>query len=67
MSAIDDRTAFVGAYGGIFEHSPWVARAAWDRGLPADAGIAAGLHRALCAAMRTADDGRKLALLRAHP
>lgn len=66
-AANDDLAAFVAAYGGIFEHSPWIAQAAWERGLPPDAGTAAGLHRAMCAALRAADDERKLALLRAHP
>lgn len=66
-TAAADRAAFVAAYGHVFEHSPWVAEAAWDAGLPADAGTAEGLHRALRAALRSADDGRKLALVRAHP
>ena len=32
------------AYGHVFEHSPWIAEAAWDAGLPADADTAEGLH-----------------------
>lgn len=62
-----DRAAFVAAFGHVFEHSPWVAEAAWDAGLPADADSAAGLHRALCAALAPAPADAKLALLRAHP
>lgn len=61
------RAAFVAAYGHVFEHSPWIAEAAWDAGLPADADTAAGLHRALCAALAPAAAERKLALIQAHP
>jgi OHCU decarboxylase len=66
MSAAD-RAGFVASFGGVFEHSPWIAEAAFDAGLPADAETAEGLHRVLCAALAAADDTRKLALLRAHP
>jgi urate oxidase len=62
-----DRAAFVATYGHVFEHSPWIAEAAWDAGLPPDADTAAGLHRALCAALRPAPPERKLALVKAHP
>ena len=57
-----DRTAFVAAYGHVVEHSRWIAQAAWDAGLPADVDTAAGLHRALCAALAPAPAERKLAL-----
>jgi OHCU decarboxylase len=62
-----DRAAFVAAYGHVFEHSPWIAKAAWDAGLPADADTAEGLHRALCAALAPAPAERKLDLIQAHP
>lgn len=62
-----DRTEFVAAFGHMFEHSPWVAESAWDKGLPIDADTAEGLHRVLCAALAPAPVDAKLALLRAHP
>jgi OHCU decarboxylase len=62
-----DREAFVATYGHVFEHSPWIAQAAWDAGLPADADEAEGLHRALCGALAPASAERKLALIQAHP
>jgi OHCU decarboxylase len=62
-----DRAMFVAAYGHVFEHSPWIAEAAWDAGLPADADTAAGLHRALCSALVPAPAEHKLALVQAHP
>lgn len=62
-----DREVFVATYGHVFEHSPWIAEAAWDAGLPADADTAEGLHRALCAALTPAPAERKLDLIQAHP
>lgn len=62
-----DRAGFVARFGGVFEHSPWIAEAAFDAGLPADAETAEGLHRVLCAVLAAADFTRKRALLRAHP
>jgi 2-oxo-4-hydroxy-4-carboxy-5-ureidoimidazoline decarboxylase len=61
------RAGFVARFGGVYEHSPWVAEAAFDAGLPPDADAAEGLHRALAAAMRAAPRERQLALIRAHP
>lgn len=62
-----DREAFVAAFGHVYEHSPWIAATAFDRGLPAEADTAEGLHRALLAELRPADERRKLDLLLAHP
>ena len=62
-----DRAAFVATYGHVFEHSPWIAEAAWHAGLPEDADTAEGLHRALCAALAPAPAQRKLDLIQAHP
>lgn len=62
-----DRATFIAAFGQVFEHSPWIAEAAFDRGLPEDADTASGLHRALCAVLRDAPEARKRALIGAHP
>src|SRR5437764_11448014 len=56
--------AFVGAFGALFERSPWVARTAWGR-RPFDS--TADLHLAFEEAMRHADPELQLALIRAHP
>ena len=62
-----DRWGFVDRFGGVYEHSPWLAEAVWDRGLsPAEDspdGLAAAMARILAEAGRDA----KLALIRAHP
>ncbi|MCB1884158.1 MAG: 2-oxo-4-hydroxy-4-carboxy-5-ureidoimidazoline decarboxylase [Geminicoccaceae bacterium] len=62
-----NREAFCSAFGGVFEHSPWVAEEAYDAGLGPEADTAEGLHAALCAAMRKGSPERLLALIRAHP
>jgi OHCU decarboxylase len=62
-----DRASFVSAFGQVFEHSPWIAEGAFERGLPADADSAAGLHRALVAVLREAPAERQRALIDAHP
>ncbi|MBS0633291.1 MAG: 2-oxo-4-hydroxy-4-carboxy-5-ureidoimidazoline decarboxylase [Verrucomicrobia bacterium] len=59
-----DRATFTAALGHLFEHSPWVAEAAWARRPFRDA---AHLHAELCAAMRAASREKQLALIRAHP
>lgn len=63
----DARAAFVARFGGVFEHSPWIAEGAFDAGLPADADSAEGLHRTLCAVLRAAPRARQQALIDAHP
>jgi OHCU decarboxylase len=66
MKAINelDRAAFVERFGPLFEHSPWVAEAAWrDRPFAERE----ELYEALVAAMYAAPRERKLALIRAHP
>ncbi|AVO46835.1 OHCU decarboxylase [Phreatobacter cathodiphilus] len=62
-----DRAAFVARFGGVFEHSPWIAEGVHDRGLTSKHDVAEELHAAMVAVMRAAGDGAKLALIRAHP
>ncbi len=59
-----DEAAFVAALGDLFEHSPWVARAAYAY---RPFGSVAELHGALEAAMRAAPADDQIALIRAHP
>jgi OHCU decarboxylase len=58
---------FMARFGGIFEHSPWVAERAFAAGLGPEADSAAGLHAAMVAAMRGGSEAEKLMLIRAHP
>lgn len=59
-----DRARFIATFGGVYEHSPWVAEAAWARGPFADR---AALHRAMEKVVAEASPARQLALIRAHP
>ncbi len=61
------RAAFVDHFGGVFEHSPWVAEAAHDAGLDDACDTASGLHALMSRAMMAGSDDQKLALIMAHP
>ena len=62
-----DRDAFIERFGGVFEHSPWIAEGAFDRGLGQAQDAAAGLHAAMAQVFRTADADARLGVLKAHP
>ncbi|MDR7031419.1 allantoinase PuuE [Mesorhizobium sp. BE184] len=62
-----DREAFVQTFGGIFEHSPWIAERAHDLELGPAHDTAGGLHNALCRAFRAASETERLGVLQAHP
>ncbi|MBV2142462.1 allantoinase PuuE [Falsochrobactrum sp. TDYN1] len=61
------RAEFVARYGGIFEHSPWIAERAHDAGFTTLEDTASGLHAALIHAFRSATADEKLGVLLAHP
>ena len=58
---------FVDSFGGIYEHSPWVARQTWARGLSEAHDTVEALAAELAATVDAADEDAKLALIRAHP
>jgi OHCU decarboxylase len=58
---------FVTAYGGIFEHSPWIAERAWALELGPAHDCAAGVHSALARVFRAASEEERLGVLNAHP
>jgi 2-oxo-4-hydroxy-4-carboxy-5-ureidoimidazoline decarboxylase len=62
-----DREAFLARFGGVYEHSPWIAAARFDAGLDARHDTAEGLSEALAAIVEAAPEAARLALLRAHP
>lgn len=61
------RAAFVAAYGGVYEHSPWVAEAVYDAGIGTGDDAAPALAGRMAQVVDAADGDAKLALLRAHP
>ncbi|MCA3437155.1 MAG: allantoinase PuuE [Rhodobacter sp.] len=62
-----DRATFVARFGGVFEHSPWVAERAFALELGPAHDSATGLHNALCRVFRSAPAGDRLGVLTAHP
>jgi OHCU decarboxylase len=62
-----DRDRFVQLYGGIFEHSAWIADAAFDLELGPAHDTAIGLHNALCRVFRSASRDQRMGVLTAHP
>lgn len=55
---------FVRTVGPVFEHSPWIAEETWPKRPFASV---EALHAALCEIVRSAGEGKQLALIRAHP
>ncbi|HEV7476816.1 MAG TPA: 2-oxo-4-hydroxy-4-carboxy-5-ureidoimidazoline decarboxylase, partial [Burkholderiales bacterium] len=64
MNVPEDKQAFVARFGGIFEHSPWVAERAWQRRPFASLD---SLHAAMLQVVSQAQKQEQLALVRAHP
>lgn len=59
-----DAQAFTAAVGFAFEHSPWIARAAWDA---RPFTTVEALHEAMVAVVAAAPEDRRVALIAAHP
>ena len=62
-----DRTEFVNRFGGVFEHSSFIAERAYDAGELHEPLTAKSLHAALCKQFRAASHEERLGVLRAHP
>jgi OHCU decarboxylase len=62
-----DRDTFVAAFGGVFEHSPWVAEGAHALELGPTHDTATGVHAALARIFRAASPEQRLGVLTAHP
>lgn len=61
------RALFVERFGGVYEHSPWIAEAAHDKGLTGVEDTAEELNAALSAVLRAAPAERQMAVIHAHP
>jgi OHCU decarboxylase len=58
---------FVSTFGGVYEHSPWIARGAWRQGVRDGHDAPEMLGRLLAAVVERASREQRLALIRAHP
>lgn len=61
------REDFVAAFGGIYEHSPFIAERVWDAEMGAVHDSAAGLAARMAQIFRSASDQERLGVLIAHP
>ena len=61
------KTLFVERFGGVYEHSPWIAENAYVAGLGAEADAAAGLAGRMARAAAAGSESQKDALIAAHP
>ncbi|MEP1209514.1 MAG: allantoinase PuuE [Rhizobiaceae bacterium] len=61
------KAGFVETFGGVFEHSPWIAEHAYAAGLGPANDTSGGLHHAMKIQFRLADESQRLAVLNAHP
>jgi chitin deacetylase len=61
------RGDFVARFGGVFEHSPWIAERAHALELGPAHDTAVGVHAALARAFRAASPDERLGVLNAHP
>jgi OHCU decarboxylase len=61
------REAFVAAFGGVFEHSAWVAEGAHDLEGGPTHDTPTGLHALMARVFRCAPEDKRLAVLNAHP
>jgi OHCU decarboxylase len=66
LSALSE-TDFVEKFGGIFEHSPWIAEKTYHLELGPAHNSAVGLHNAMCRVFRSATPAKRLEVLNAHP
>lgn len=62
----NSQEGFMTRFGGVFEHSPWVAERSFAFGA-ADVNNAVDLHSIMCATFRAGSDEKRLAVLNAHP
>ena len=67
MGKMWSRQQFVQVFGGVYEHSPWVAEAVYDAGVPATPLDTGALIERLATVVDEAGEARQLALLRLHP
>ena len=62
-----DTIGFMAEFGGIYEHSPWVAEGMLAGGIGAEDRSVSHFAARMAAIVDAADDDARLALLRAHP
>ncbi len=62
-----NRLEFVKLFGGVFEHSPWIAERAYELEIGPAHDCATGVHNLLARSFRAASRSERLGVLNAHP
>lgn len=62
-----DKAQFLSVFGGVFEHSPWIAERCFDAHHTAMPETATALHAAMTKHFRAGSPDEKMGVLRAHP
>lgn len=62
-----DRAAFVARFGGVYEHSPFIAERVWDAEMGAVHDTPGGLAGRMAQMFRASGDDERLGVLQAHP
>ena len=62
-----DRSDFTTRFSDIYEHSPWIAELAWERGLGTEQDTPEGLAEVMAQVLRESSPERQLEVIRAHP
>lgn len=65
--SVMSKDRFVTEFGGIFEHSSWIAEGAYDLEMGPTHDCTAGVHNALTRVFRNASEDARLGVLNAHP
>lgn len=58
---------FIERFGGVYEHSAWVAERCWVKGIDSSHSSVAGLAQAMANTLLSSSDSEKLGLIKAHP
>ncbi|KAF0279497.1 2-oxo-4-hydroxy-4-carboxy-5-ureidoimidazoline decarboxylase [Spiribacter aquaticus] len=61
------RDRFIAIFGGVYEHSSWIAAQVFDAGIDSQCNTIARLHERMAKALEAAGSDAVLAVLRAHP
>ena len=62
-----DEESFLSAYGGIYEHSTWIALGAWANRASGNLDTVGGLHQEMMNTIGAASEAGKMTLICAHP
>lgn len=66
-ASLCDRATFTAAYGGVYEHSPWVAEAVWDQRTDTNIDTFENLKTMMRDAVEHGSEAQQMTLICAHP